>query len=64
MNHLEKHNMLHTEAPSGRYSHVAYWWLANASFLEGGAENQHVAHYKRKKLLINYGTAVIYLWAR
>jgi len=24
MNHLEKHNMLHTETPSGRYCHVAY----------------------------------------
>lgn len=64
MNHLEKHNMLHSETPSGRYCHVACLWLANATFVKGGVEDQHVAHHKSKKLLINYGTAVICLWAR
>jgi len=51
MNHLERHNMLQNETPSGKYCHVAYLWLANAGFLEGGVEDQNVTYYKSKKII-------------
>jgi hypothetical protein len=52
MKHLEKHNVLRTEKPSGRYSRVVHWRMATDSVLEGGAEDQYFAHRKRKKFFI------------